>query len=55
MTAKMFKEDKSISTDVDDIVVQSKHKENHIQDLERAFTNLRNARLKLNHENAYLA
>jgi hypothetical protein len=50
MTTKMFKEDKSISAYVDDIVVQSKHKENHIQDLERAFTNLRNVGLKLNHE-----
>jgi hypothetical protein len=50
MTSKMFKEDKSISAYVDDIVVQSKHKENHIQDLKRAFTNLRNAGLKLNLE-----
>jgi hypothetical protein len=48
MIAKMFKEDKSISAYVDEIVVQSKHKENHIQDLERAFTNLGNAGLKLN-------
>jgi hypothetical protein len=50
MTAKMFKEDKSIFAYIDDIIVQSKHKEDHIQDLERAFTNLRNAGLKLNPE-----
>jgi hypothetical protein len=50
MTSKMFKEDKSISAYVDDIVVQSKHKENHIQDLKRASTNLHNAGLKLNLE-----
>jgi hypothetical protein len=55
MTAKMFKEDKSIFAYVDDIIVQSKDKENHIQDLERAFTNLHNAGLKLNPKNAYLA
>ena len=48
MTAKVFKEDKAISAYVDDIVVQSKLKQNHIKDLERAFTNLRNAGLKLN-------
>ena len=48
MTAKVFKEDKTISAYVDDIVVQSKLKQNHIKDLKRAFTNLHNARLKLN-------
>jgi hypothetical protein len=50
MTAKVFKEDKAISAYVDDIVVQSKLKQNHIKDLERAFTNLRNTGLKLNPE-----
>ena len=50
MTAKVFKEDKAISAYVDDIVVQSKLKQNHIKDLERAFANLRNAGLKLNPE-----
>ena len=50
MAAKVFKEDKAISAYVDDIVVQSKLKQNHIKDLERAFANLRNAGLKLNPE-----
>jgi hypothetical protein len=48
MTTKVFKEDKAISTYVDDTVVQSKLKQNHIKDLERAFTNLHNVGLKLN-------
>jgi hypothetical protein len=46
----MFKEDKSISAYVDDIVVQSKLKKDHISDLERAFTNLRNTGLRLSPE-----
>ena len=50
MTAKVFKEDKAISAYVDDIIVQSKLKQDHIEDLNKAFTNLRNAGLKLNHE-----
>ena len=50
MTAKVFKEDKAISAYVDDIVVQSKLKQDHIEDLRRAFSNLRNAGLKLNPE-----
>jgi len=50
MTAKVVREDKAIAAYVDDIVVQSKLKQNHIKDLERAFTNLRNAGLKLNPE-----
>jgi hypothetical protein len=33
---------------VDDIIVQSKLKQNHIKDIKRAFTNLRNAGFKLN-------
>jgi hypothetical protein len=33
MMAKVFKEDKVISAYVDDIVVQSKLKQNHIEDL----------------------
>ena len=35
---------------VDDIVVQSKFKQNHIEDLRRAFCNLRSVGLKLNPE-----
>ena len=50
MTAKVFKEDKAISAYVDDIVIQSKLKQDHIKDLRRAFNNLRNAGLKLNLE-----
>jgi len=50
MTTKVFKEDKPISAYVDDIVVQSKLKQEHIEDLCRAFNNLRNAGLKLNLE-----
>jgi hypothetical protein len=50
MIAKLFKEGKSISTYIDDVIVHSKHKENHIQDLERAFINLRNVGFKLNLE-----
>ena len=50
MTTKVFKEDKAISAYVDDIVVQSKLKQEHIEDLRRAFNNLCNARLKLNPE-----
>jgi hypothetical protein len=48
--AKMFKEDKAISAYVDDIVMQSKLRQDHIEDLNRAFSNLRNTRLKLNLE-----
>jgi hypothetical protein len=48
--AKMFKEDKAISAYVDDIVMQSKLRQDHIEDLNRAFSNLRNTRLKLNPE-----
>ena len=36
MTAKVFKEDKAISAYVDDIVVQSKLKQDHVEDLHRA-------------------
>ena len=50
MTAKVFKEDKAISAYVDDIVVQSKLQQEHIEDLHRAFNNLCNAGLKLNLE-----
>jgi hypothetical protein len=50
MIAKVFKEDKAISAYVDDIVVQSKLKQDHIKDLRRAFSNLRNVGLKLNPE-----
>jgi hypothetical protein len=41
MTAEVFKEAKTILAYVDDIVVQSKLKQDHIQDLLRAFSNLR--------------
>ena len=50
MIAKVFKEDKAISAYVDDIVVLSKLKPEHIEDLRKAFNNRRNARLKLNLE-----
>ena len=50
MTTKVFKEDTTISAYVDDIIVQSKHKQEHIDDLRRAFNNLRNRGLKLNLE-----
>jgi hypothetical protein len=54
MTVEVFKDDKTIYTYVDDIVLQSKMKQDHIQDLSRAFSNLRSAGLKLNPKNAYL-
>ena len=50
MATKVFKEDKAIPAYVDDIVVQSKLKQEHIEDLRRAFNNLRNMGLKLNPE-----
>jgi len=50
MATKVFKEDKAIPAYVDDIVVQSKLKQEHIEDLHRAFNNLRNTGLKLNLE-----
>ena len=50
MTAKVFKEGKAISAYVDDIVVQSKLRQDHIEDLNKAFSNLCNAGLKLNPE-----
>jgi hypothetical protein len=48
MTAEVFKDNKTISAYVDNIVVQSKLKADHINDLTRAFSNLRAAGLKLN-------
>jgi hypothetical protein len=39
MTVKVFKEDKSISAYMDDIIVQNKLEQDNIEDL-RAFTNL---------------
>ena len=48
MIAEVFKEDKTISAYMDDIIVQSKLKQDHIKDLRRAFSYLRNAGLKLN-------
>ena len=50
MISKVFKEDKAISAYVDDIIVQSKLKQEHIEDLRRAFNNLHNVGLKLNPE-----
>jgi hypothetical protein len=49
MIAKVFKEDKAISAYVDDIVMQSKLKQDHIED-RRVFSNLHNVRHKLNPE-----
>jgi len=37
MIAKVLKEEKAISAYVDDILVQSKLKQDHIEDLHRAF------------------
>ena len=48
MIGKVFKEDKPISAYVDDIIMQSKLKQEHIEDLRRAFNNLCYAGLKLN-------
>jgi len=48
MTVEVFKEDKTISAYVDDIVVQSKLKQDHIKDFRKAFSNLHNAGLNLN-------
>ena len=50
MTAKVFKEDKAISAYVDDIIVQSKLKQEHIEDFHKALNKLRNMGLKLNPE-----
>ena len=50
MAVKVFKEDKAISSYVDDIVVQSKFKQDHIEDLRRVVSNLRSPGLKLNPE-----
>ena len=50
MIAEVFKEDKTISAYVDDIVIQGNLKQDHIEDLSRAFSNLHNAGLKLNPE-----
>jgi len=50
MTTKVFKEDKTIPAYVDNIVVQSKLKQEHLKYLRRAFNNLHNTGLKLNPE-----
>jgi hypothetical protein len=50
MNTMIFKEDKSILAYVGNIVVQKKLKQDHIEDLHRAFSKLHNARLKLNLE-----
>lgn len=41
---------KNVLAYVDDIVVKSKHREDHIKDLQETFSNLRKANLKLNLE-----
>jgi hypothetical protein len=48
MTYVVFANDNSVSAYVDDIVVQSKLKLDHIADLRRTFAKLRTAKLKLN-------
>jgi hypothetical protein len=48
MTSVVFANDNSVSAYVDDIVVQSKLKLDHIADLRRTFAKLRTAKLKLN-------
>ena len=50
MIAEVFKDDKSVLAYVDDIVVQSKLKKDHINNLTRTFLYLHNTRLKLNPE-----
>jgi hypothetical protein len=47
MIAGVFKEDKTISAYMDHIIVQKKLKQDHIEDLRRTFSNLRNVGLKL--------
>jgi hypothetical protein len=44
----------NVFTYVDDIVVASKNKEDHLSDLTETFANMRGARLRLNPENAFL-
>lgn len=48
MTTEVFKDDKAISAYIDDIMVQSKLKKDHIADLTQTFMYLWNAKLKLN-------
>lgn len=48
MTVEVFKDDKTISAHMDDIIGQSKLKQDHISILARAFPYLRSAGLKLN-------
>lgn len=52
MTAKVFKEQKgkNLVAYVDDIVIVSKRKEDHINDLKETFANLKSSGLKLNPE-----
>lgn len=50
MTAEVFKDDLSVSAYVNDIMVQSKLKVDHIADLTRTFDSLKQAKLKLNPE-----
>jgi hypothetical protein len=44
----------NVFTYVDDIVVASKNKEDHLSDLAETFANIREARLRLNPENMHL-
>jgi hypothetical protein len=50
MTSTVLKSqiDKNLLAYVDDIVVKSKKRHNHIQDLQETFSNLRKGNLKLN-------
>jgi hypothetical protein len=48
MMIEVVKDNKTISTYVDDIVVQNKLKRDHINDLAKALSNLHAAGLKLN-------
>lgn len=48
MTVEVFKDDPSVSAYVDDIVIQSKLKADHITDLSRTFDKLKKAKLRLN-------
>jgi hypothetical protein len=52
MTSTVLKNQigKNLLAYVDDIVVKSKKRQDHIQDLQETFTNLRKGKLKLNPE-----
>lgn len=52
---KVFKSqiNKNLEVYVDDILVKSKTRKNHIEDIKETFNNLRNSRIKLNLANVY--